>query len=84
MSASRSYPSPQAFRRGLTDRLKQLAKAGPWTLPQLQRQIAYDRLLERPYLVDDGWVVKGAAALIARGIGVRATIDVDIYRARAR
>jgi hypothetical protein len=84
MSASRSYPSPQAFRQGLTDRLKQLAEAGPWTLPQLQRQIAYDRLLERLYLVDDGWVVKGATALLARGIGVRATIDVDIYRARAR
>lgn len=84
MSASHSYPSPQAFRQGLTDRLRQLAKDGPWTLPQLQRQIAYDRLLERLYLVDDAWVVKGATALLARGIGVRATIDVDIYRARAR
>ena len=84
MSASHSYPSPQAFRQGLTDRLRQLAKDGPWTLPQLQRQIAYDRLLERLYLVDDAWVVKGATALLARGIGVRATIDVEIYRARAR
>src|SRR5450759_12284 len=54
------------------------------TLPQLQRQMAYDRLLERLYLVDDGWVVKGATALLARDIGVRETIDIDIYRERAR
>ena len=46
--------------------------------------MAYDRFLERLYLVDDGWVVKGATALLARGIGVRATIDIDIYRERAR
>jgi hypothetical protein len=84
MTRSDSYSSPQAFRQALTDRLREAAKAGPWTLPQLQRQIGYDRLLERLYLVDDGWVVKGATALLARGIGVRATIDVDIYRERAR
>lgn len=84
MTRSVSYPSPQAFRQALTAGLRELAKAGPWTLPQLQRQFAYDRLLERLYVVDDGWVVKGATALLARGIGVRATIDVDIYRERAR
>ncbi len=54
-----------------------------WSLQQLQRQIAYDRLLERLYLVDDGWIVKGATALLARDLGMRATIDVDVYRARA-
>jgi len=53
-------------------------------LPQLQRQIAYDRLLERLYLVEDAWVVKGAIALLARGLGVRGTIDVDVYRPAAR
>lgn len=84
MSRDRSYPNPQAFRQALTARLRELAKDGPWSLPRLQRQIAYDRLLERLYLVDDGWVVKGATALLARGIGVRATIDVDVYRERAR
>ncbi|MHB8892588.1 MAG: nucleotidyl transferase AbiEii/AbiGii toxin family protein [Candidatus Limnocylindrales bacterium] len=84
MRTSHSYPSPQAFRQALTDRLREASKDGPWTLSQLQRQIAYDRLLERLYLVDDGWVVKGATALLARGIGVRGTIDVDIYRERAR
>lgn len=84
MMRSHSYPSPQAFRQALTDKLREASTVGPWTLSQLQRQIAYDRLLERLYFVDDGWVVKGATALLARGIGVRGTIDVDIYRERAR
>ena len=77
------YGSPAGFRRALTDRLRTLADHSKWTLPQLQRQIAYDRLLERLYLVDDGWVVKGAAALIARGLAVRETVDLDLYRAQA-
>jgi Nucleotidyl transferase AbiEii toxin, Type IV TA system len=81
---NRSYGSPAAFRRALTDKLKTQAESGPWTLAQLQRQMAYDRLLERLYLVDDGWIVKGATALLARGIGVRATIDIDVYRKAAR
>jgi hypothetical protein len=83
MTADRSYASPAAFRRALTDRLRALAKEGKWTLTQLQRQMAYDRLLERLYLVDDGWIVKGATALLARDLGRRATIDVDVYRAEA-
>jgi hypothetical protein len=78
------YETPSAFRRALTDRLRNLAASGPWTLPQLQRQIAYDRLLERLYLVDHGWIVKGATALLARELGVRASIDVDVYREGAR
>ena len=61
------YASPAAFRRALTDKLKALAKESKWESPQLQRQMAYDRLLERLYMVDDGWIVKGAVALLARG-----------------
>lgn len=80
MANDRAYGSPAAFRRALTDRLKNAAKESRWTLPQLQRQMAYDRLLERLYLVDQGWIVKGATALLARDIGVRATIDIDMYR----
>lgn len=84
MNNGHAYPSPQAFRQALTDKLRDASQDSIWTLSQLQRQMAYDRLLERLYLVDDGWVVKGATALLARGIGVRATIDIDIYRERAR
>ena len=84
MSPERGYGNPAAFRRGLTDKLKVLATSGRWNLQQLQRQMAFDRLLERLYLVDQGWIVKGATALLARDLGVRATIDVDIYREAAR
>jgi hypothetical protein len=61
-----------------------MAADSRWPLPHLQRQFAYDRLLERLYAFDDGWIVKGATALLARDLGMRATIDVDVYRARAR
>ena len=77
--AERGYASPAAFRRALTDRLKNAAQPGRWTLPQLQRQMAYDRLLERLYLVDQEWIIKGATALLARNIafdGIVAASDV--------
>lgn len=61
--AAKGYASPAAFRRALTDKLGAIAQGGKWSLPQLQRQIVYDRLLERLYAVDEGWVVKGATAL---------------------
>jgi hypothetical protein len=80
VSTRLSYATAAAFRQALTDKLRELAKTSKWTLQQLRRQIAYDRLLERLYLVDEGWIVKGATALLAREIGVRATLDVDVYR----
>jgi hypothetical protein len=84
MSARERYATPAAFRRALIDRLKDTAKRSNWTIQQLQRQVAYDRLLERLYIVDDGWIVKGATALLARDLGVRGSLDVDVYRAVAQ
>ncbi len=84
MADERGYESPPAFRRALTDKLKNAAKESRWSLQQLQRQMAYDRLLERLYLVDENWIVKGAVALLARDLGVRATIDIDVFRNIAR
>lgn len=83
MAAASPPRSPAAFRRALTDRLRNLAETSRWSLPQLQRQMAYDRLLERLYLADTDWILKGAAALLARNLAVRATIDVDLYRSTA-
>ncbi|HET9678141.1 MAG TPA: nucleotidyl transferase AbiEii/AbiGii toxin family protein, partial [Solirubrobacterales bacterium] len=80
MEATHRYASPKSFRQALTDKLKQLTQASKWDLPQLQRQIAYDRLLARLYVSDDGWILKGATALNARGIGVRGTLDIDLHR----
>ncbi|MGH3501884.1 MAG: hypothetical protein ACRDQA_13520, partial [Nocardioidaceae bacterium] len=78
------YPTPGGFRRAVTDRLRALAQpTGPWPLADLQRQFAYDRLLARLYLTDSGWIVKGATALLARQLGVRHTLDLDVYRAVA-
>src|SRR5579863_51369 len=84
MSDSPIYGSPVAFRGALTDRLRQMAQASRWTLAQLQRQFAYDRFLDRLYLTDQGWIVKGATALIAREIGVRGSLDIDVYKEAAR
>lgn len=84
MSTGNRYPTPTAFRQALTSRLRDAAKEGPWTLHQLQRQVAYDRLIERLYFVDQGWIVKGATALLARDIGVRGSLDIDLYREAAR
>jgi hypothetical protein len=80
VAETRSYGSPTAFRQALTDNLRAAAQNSKWTLPQLQRQMAYDRLLQRLYLTDRDWIVKGATALLARDIAVRATIDIDVYR----
>ncbi|HTX58471.1 MAG TPA: nucleotidyl transferase AbiEii/AbiGii toxin family protein [Verrucomicrobiae bacterium] len=74
------YETPAAFRNALTDRLCNLAATSRWTLAQLQRHFAYDRLLERLYFDDERWIVKGAVALLARNLGVRASLDVDVYR----
>ena len=49
------YGSPGALRRAVTDKLRDLATRSRWTLQQLQRQMAYNRLLERLYLIDESW-----------------------------
>jgi lambda repressor-like predicted transcriptional regulator len=84
MNARERYATPAAFRVALNDRLRNSADSSKWTLQQLQRQVAYDRLLERLYFVDDGWIVKGATALLARDLGVRGSLDIDVYRADAQ
>ena len=47
MNEKQTYASPAAFRTALTDKLRAKAETSRWTLQQLQRQMAYDRLLER-------------------------------------
>ena len=84
MTETRSYGNPASFRQALTDKLRGVASTSRWTLQQLQRQMGYDRFLERLYLVNGSWIVKGATALLARDIGVRATIDIDVYLPAAR
>ena len=73
------YASPAAFRSALTAKLKTLAATSRWQLPQLQRQIAYDRLLVRLYLLDQGWIVKGAIAC-SPAISASAQRTIDVFR----
>jgi hypothetical protein len=85
MNSTPGYRTPAAFRRALTEKLRATARPqGPWALPDLQRQFAYDRLLVRLYQLDDAWILKGATALLARRIAVRHTIDVEFYREASR
>jgi Nucleotidyl transferase AbiEii toxin, Type IV TA system len=74
------YRSPAAFRAALTDRLKRLAESSRFTLTELQRQFAYDRLLARIFSAPDAehWVLKGATALLARLDVARHSKDVDL------
>lgn len=61
------YSTPTAFRRALTDKLRtRAAPHGPWTLADLQRQFAYDRLLTRLYMLDNGWILKASTEAYAR------------------
>lgn len=82
----RRYADPTALRRGVTDRLRTLAREQQVQLADLQRQFAYDRLLARLFLSEpDRWVLKGATALLARLHGAaRHTVDIDLYRPEAR
>src|SRR6266498_2192212 len=73
-------PDVRLHRRKLGDREWIELRGLPVTRPS---RMASDRLLERLYLRDEGWVVKGATALLAREIGVRGTRDIDVYREQA-
>jgi hypothetical protein len=74
------YRTPAAFRAALTDRLKALATESSFTIPELQRQFAYDRLLARVFTAKDSeqWVLKGAVSLLARLDTARHSKDVDL------
>jgi hypothetical protein len=77
------YADPAALHRAIADRLRQFAHEWPGTqLTDLQRQVAYDRLLARVFGAEpEAWVLKGAVALLARlGGSARHTLDVDLYR----
>ena len=76
------YATPQALRQAVRDRLRDLAAQRANTrATDLSRQFAYDRLLARVFITDpDRWVLKGAAAMLARlPAAARHSKDVDLY-----
>jgi hypothetical protein len=80
MNTALPYGSPAALRAALTERLKRLAAASPFTVTELYRQFAYDRLLTRVFASDDElrWILKGATALLARLDVARHSKDIDL------
>lgn len=81
--AARGYRSPAAFRRALTDKLAAVAQtgqmvAGPATAPDRLRPSAGTPLRGRRRLGG-----QGTTALLARDLGVCASIDVDVFCAAA-
>ena len=74
------YANARAFRDGLEDRLRRLARDTGRPLDRLRKEAASQRLLSRLVAVapPDAWALKGGLALIARlGAGARATRDAD-------
>ena len=76
------YQTPAAFRTALKDRFGHIARTDRrYTLDELQRQFAYDRVLARLFSSPDAarWVLKGAGALLARLASARHSKDVDVF-----
>lgn len=78
------YTSAAAFRTALKALFAAIAKQDPrYTVNELQRQFAYDRILSRCFSTDgsERWVLKGAGALLARLPDARHSKDIDLYYA---
>lgn len=76
------YRTAQAFGAALSDRLKARAVGSAYSVSQLRRQFAYDRLLARLFRDPAaGWVLKGGVSMIARVPVARHSADVDLAAA---
>ncbi|MGH9228344.1 MAG: nucleotidyl transferase AbiEii/AbiGii toxin family protein [Acidimicrobiales bacterium] len=77
------YPTPQAFRAALDQRLKNEAASSGVALMRLRKRVAFERFLARMSATGStGWMLKGAFALELRlGLRTRATKDIDLARA---
>lgn len=78
------YASATSFRTALKDRFAAIVKTDSrYTLDELQRRFAYDRVLARLFTGADAdrWVLKGAGALLARLEQARHSKDIDVYYA---
>jgi hypothetical protein len=83
-SGALPYTTAAAFRAALKARFTAIAKQDPrYTINELQRQFAYDRILSRCFSTEDAqrWVLKGAGALLARLPDARHSKDIDLYYA---
>jgi hypothetical protein len=73
------YACAEAFGSAITDRLKVLAGMSVYSVSQLRRQLAYDRLLARLFIdPQPGWILKGGISMIARLSVARHSADIDL------
>ena len=71
--------SPQAFRRKINDRAKNVAAKSGGTSGEVLDRFIYERLLARIFHQDPaGWLVKGGQALLRRYPQARHTRDLDL------
>ncbi len=75
------YDSARAFDAALKDRFRLTAKQGPYSVAELRRQFAYDRLLARVFTAHpERWILKGGGGLLARIPGqARHSLDIDLF-----
>src|SRR5450631_3055474 len=78
----KKYAIAAAFRRGLEDRLQDIARKESVDLQRLRRQVAFDRLLARLFQAAQPralpWVLKGGYAMELRIKTARTTKDIDL------
>lgn len=73
------YHSAQAFGSALTSQFKRLAADSRYSVSQLRRQFAYDRLLARLFATEDQrWILKGGVSMLARLSLARHSADIDL------
>jgi hypothetical protein len=78
----KKYATAAAFRRGLEDRLQDIARKEGVDLQRVRRQVAFDRLLARLFQAAQPrvlpWVLKGGYAMELRIKAARTTKDIDL------
>jgi hypothetical protein len=78
----KKYATATAFRRGLEDRLQDIAGKESVDLQRLRRQVAFDRVLARLFQAAQPralpWVLKGGYAMELRIKAARTTKDIDL------
>ncbi len=75
------YESPPSFDAALKDRLRDQANKGTYSMAELRRQFAYDRLLVRVFASrPNQWILKGGGGLLARiPDQARHSMDIDLF-----
>lgn len=75
------YVTAKDFERALVDRMANAAAESTYSIGELRRQLAFDRLLSRVFTDEPAsWVLKSATGLLARIPGqARHSIDIDLH-----